>query len=558
MVRNSLKSRTPSARKHDRKRRLKFESLEQRQVLATLLGTGTGALLDYDLTDPDNNGDPEANVNYDAVFRASIEPDFGGGEFAFNVFDNQVGGGNAKWCCDGPGNADRATLDGQTGTIWVDAQFTEGVVLQRFTITSGNDSPGRDPDQWRILGSNDGTNFTPIYTFNQPGASPFNARSQVARYDVGTDFNKPAAYTYLRYEAYSTVSDATHQLSELEFFGSTFSLAGAGTAMGNGTGALLGNDLTDPENDGLPDANTNYNAIFRSNNEPGFGGGEFAFNVFDNNLGGGNNKWCCNFVGTADRPSLDNQAGTLWVEAELPSPVILSRFTASSSNDSPGRDPDQWRILGSNDGVTYAPIFTYNRPGVTPWTARDQVRLFQAGTDYALPSTAYSIYRFEAYSTTGDNNLALGELEFFSNLVANDDTYGATEDVTLTVPASGVLGNDTSISKPFTVVSNTQPGVGTVTVNQDGSFDYNQNGGFNSLPEGQMGSTTFDYSIVNFEMEGRSYFVAPTGPNGALRAYFVNTQNLTWDQARVVASSMSLGGKPGHLATISSLSLIHI
>jgi hypothetical protein len=552
MVRSSFKSRSQSTRKHDRKRRLKFESLEQRQVLATILGTGTGALLDGDLTDPDNNGDPDADVNYNAVFRASHKAFFGAPEGAFNVWDNQVGGGNAKWCCDGPGAADRGSLDNQTGTVWVDAQFTEGVVLQRFTITSGNDSPGRDSDQWRILGSNDGANFTPIFTFNHPGTSPFTARNQVVRYDVGTDFNKPAAYTYLRYESYSTVSDATHQLNELEFFGSTFSLTGAGTAMGSGTNALLGYDLTDPENDGAPDANINYNAIFRSNNEPGFGGGEFAFNVFDNNLGGGNNKWCCNFVGTADRPSLDNQVGTLWVEAELPAPVILSRFTASSSNDSPGRDPDQWRILGSNDGVNYAPIFTYNRPGVTPWIARDQVRLFQAGVDYALPATAYSIFRFEAYSTTSDNNLALGELEFFSNLVANDDVYNATEDVVLTVPAPGVLGNDTSISQPFTIVSNTQPGVGAVTVNPDGSFVYNQNGGFDSLPEGQLGSTTFDYSIVNFEMEGRSYVIAPMGPNGELRAYYINPQNLTWDQARAVATSMSLGGKPGHLVTIGS------
>ena len=46
-----------------------------------ILGTGTGSLLGSDLTDPDNNGDPEFDIGYDAIFDASDEPGFGGGEF---------------------------------------------------------------------------------------------------------------------------------------------------------------------------------------------------------------------------------------------------------------------------------------------------------------------------------------------------------------------------------------------------------------------------------------------------------------------------------------------
>src|SRR4051812_40215581 len=65
----------------------------------TVRGTGAGALIGSDLTDPENNGDPENNVNYNAAFSASEEANFGGSEGAFNVFDNQVGGGNEKWCC---------------------------------------------------------------------------------------------------------------------------------------------------------------------------------------------------------------------------------------------------------------------------------------------------------------------------------------------------------------------------------------------------------------------------------------------------------------------------
>ncbi len=73
---------------------------------------------------------------------------------------------------------------------------------------------------------------------------------------------------------------------------STIPMAQAEEVLGTGKESLLGGDLTDPEDDGAPDADQGYNATFTSSEEPGFGGGEFAFNVFDNQLGPGNAKWC--------------------------------------------------------------------------------------------------------------------------------------------------------------------------------------------------------------------------------------------------------------------------
>ena len=73
---------------------------------------------------------------------------------------------------------------------------------------------------------------------------------------------------------------------------STSEIAQAEKVLGIGTESLIGGDLTAPEDDGNPEADENYNATFTANDEPGFGGGESAFNVFDNQLGGGNAKWC--------------------------------------------------------------------------------------------------------------------------------------------------------------------------------------------------------------------------------------------------------------------------
>jgi len=169
-------------------------------------GTGTAALVGKDLTDPENNGNPEANVGYNATFRSSVENGFGGDEFAYNVFDNRVGGGNDKWCCD--------------TNVWVEANFgTKRYSLTSFTAASANDAPGRDSDQWKILGSNDGVNYTTIFNYNRDGVSPWAQRLQVNQYKVGADFANPAAYSIFRYQSTSVVNASMHQLAELEFFG---------------------------------------------------------------------------------------------------------------------------------------------------------------------------------------------------------------------------------------------------------------------------------------------------------------------------------------------------
>ena len=142
---------------------------------------------------------------------------------------NQVGPGNAKWCCGGasPG----------VFPIWVEATFEQPIILTSFTLTSGNDTPGRDPLEWQMLGSNHGTNFTPIHT--QSG-SLWTARDQVIRWDGdGADFAVPAAYSTIRLNVTSTslTTGALFQLSEVELFGTVipepssiafFGLAGLG------------------------------------------------------------------------------------------------------------------------------------------------------------------------------------------------------------------------------------------------------------------------------------------------------------------------------------------
>ena len=197
-------------------------------VKTDVLGTGDSALLLSPITDPDNNGldalggGTDPSWNWEEI-TGNDEPDFEGGEYAFNIFDHKVdGGGNAKWCCDDP------TVD---NPLWVAVKFHEQVSITYFTATSGNDSPDRDPINWAIQGSNDGTTYTDIYHYNE-AAAIWTERLQVIKFTLPTP---SPAYRYIRYIAYDTPG-TMHQISEIEYFG----IFGGATVI-------------DTDKDGMPD-----------------------------------------------------------------------------------------------------------------------------------------------------------------------------------------------------------------------------------------------------------------------------------------------------------------
>ena len=204
-------------------------------IAATVLGTGSGSLLGNDLTDPEDNGVDSgtngSNFNWTSI-NASSKKTFAG-EGSYSVFDNNVSGGSAKWCCDNP-------------TQWIYVQLSQSYVLSHFTITSGNDVAGRDPDIWKIQGSNDGSNWTDIYSYSNNGNSPFSARLQVIKYTgAGDDFATPDSYSYFRYYVTSVVSSG-HQINELEFFGDADSTAptlSSSTPADNATGVAVDSNI---------------------------------------------------------------------------------------------------------------------------------------------------------------------------------------------------------------------------------------------------------------------------------------------------------------------------
>lgn len=175
-------------------------------ITVSNLGTGGGFLLLSDLTDPNNDisDATPAGTGFNWVsLTSSSTPDFSV-EAAANVFDNKVGGGEAKWCCN-------------AAPQHVTVEFASYTSLQYFTVTSSNDAPDRDPRVWEIQGSHDGFDFATIARFDFSKASFWGTqRNQVFRFNLPV---RSHPYKYIRYQVYATGSTTQHALGEIEYFG---------------------------------------------------------------------------------------------------------------------------------------------------------------------------------------------------------------------------------------------------------------------------------------------------------------------------------------------------
>jgi hypothetical protein len=187
------------------------------------------------------------------------------------------------------------------------------------------------------------------------------------------------------------------------------------TLLGVGTGALLQNDLTDPENDGVEGptdpgppqtAGTDFNWVSINASDENYfsgqgAGNEGAFDLFDNTTGGGPAKWCC-----AGAPQ--------WITVEFEEPVSISHFVVAASNDSisHNRAPLDWGIYGSNDGEIFEPIFEQSDDEPI-WKADEEVYLF----NLPRPSDPYTFIKYDVTRTNGGNH-EIGELEYFGEVGA--------------------------------------------------------------------------------------------------------------------------------------------
>jgi len=145
-------------------------------------------------------------------------------------------------------------------------------------------------------------------------------------------------------------------------------------------------------------------ALASSENAPGEG----AAKAFDGMI---TTKWYDN-----------NRPGPWWLEYQFAGgvPRRVTHYRLTSGNDAPERDPKDWELQASNDGVHWVTLDA--RSGET-FNSRQQTKTYQISTP-----AAYQAYRLAITKQAGnaENNLQLSE---FSLLAAN--TNGQLEELTL-------------------------------------------------------------------------------------------------------------------------------
>lgn len=122
-----------------------------------------------------------------------------------------------------------------------------------------------------------------------------------------------------------------------------------------------------------------------------------------------------------DIPSLiDNNTATkyfrsgrtaLWVQYKSTTPAAVTKYTLTSGNDVPGRDPKNWTLQGSNDTITWTSIDSRSNQ---TFDSRGLTKSYTCTN-----TTAYRYYRLNITANNGDTGTQLAEWELFALQAGN-------------------------------------------------------------------------------------------------------------------------------------------
>ena len=165
----------------------------------------------------------------------------------------------------------------------------------------------------------------------------------------------------------------------------------------------------------------------------------------------------------------------LWIQYQSTAPAIVVKYTLTSANDVPNRDPRDWNLQGSNNGTSWTTIDT--RTGQT-FSSRFLTKTYTCSSN-TIP---YLYYRLNITNNNGDTGTQLAEWELYERRLQTisfeeiEKTYGDEPFELNASASSGLPLTFEIVSGPATVEGNilTILGAGTVTVRarQDGNEFY--------------------------------------------------------------------------------------
>lgn len=301
------------------------------------------------------------------------------------------GGVSAKYY-DSPGGEDYENLIDKSSLTKYLTFHSEGYVefaapsqyiVTRYSITSANDSPDRDPMNWTLYGSNDSTNWTPIDVESN--------QNFVNRFQTNTyTFTNTIPYRWYRLDM-TNHSRTILQLSEWNIYG---------------TPVTPGQDLPDITFSGGT-ANAEYE-------DAGYSAG----NIIDH-------LWRTKYV-------TGHKSGWIEYRTEYPNLYEVSQYAVVSADNLQEDDPKDWTLEASNDNAKWTTLDT--QVNQTFATRNQELK-------YTFDNNSqYRYYRLRVTANNGGNSLQLAELRLFG--VKGDSvelpTASFTADQTMIVAGDSV------------------------------------------------------------------------------------------------------------------------
>ncbi|MFF9779162.1 glycoside hydrolase N-terminal domain-containing protein [Streptomyces sp. NPDC013978] len=268
--------------------------------------------------------------------------------------------------------------DGETGTKWCidrpgakvrwQVELPAPVEVASYRLTSANDVPQRDPQEWTLSGSTDGEAWTVLDS--RTLEAPFESRFQTKRFDCAD----PAAYRFYRFDFVPKSGVSHFQVAEIGLTG--VDLGASGAVYVSSPGERSGGSSQDAG----PASGARSTDVSRSvDRDPA-------------------TVW--RVTGTS--PEL------VW-QADLPRAVALTSYTLTAAPNRPREDPRQWTLEASKDGSTWTTLDT-RRYG-TPFADRGETRTFRFTN-----TTAYRVYRLTLTPDSSADGCQIAEIA-----LANED-----------------------------------------------------------------------------------------------------------------------------------------
>ncbi len=297
-----------------------FEDDDKGNLLSSTLDNGY--LSNVIQADSPTGGGKGLTVLYETIRGSS---DYLGSECKYNLFDGKTG---SKFL----------TSD---SNVYVTFALEKSVVVRSYSVASANDEPSRDPKNWTLYGSADGSEWVKI---DERESVSFSSRQQTKSFG----FKNSTAYKWYKFEVTANGGASLTQFSNLDLFTESY----------------------DDGGEGFVDASSVVGKVESYAGTADYTSSEVKANLFDGSTA---TKWIA--TGGSD----------VWVSVKLTAPLAVNQYQISVCNDHHTRDPLSWNFYGSVDGENWVLLDSRND--------EDFVDFFQTNTYKIDNETEYSYYK---------------------------------------------------------------------------------------------------------------------------------------------------------------------